>query len=1037
MMKNYHPQLLTAWDSDSTSSHLIPDSGAKDSGTGSGSEIGSKTGLETEKNALLFFDDISKEFDWIESTVRGIEQNENEDIFDELYRRSHILYGFADIFNIPKICHLLAILDFVVDYARKTQTLNEHSLKYLISLIIETTGKSVDEYKTDRLCSIDLHDVVEECANYLQKLLEHENTHENNAEMQKSVSHDEKLSETEESSSSKPRLQAMPSLQAMSSLQTGPGFSEDAAIEPPFDDEPEPLNVPVNKVGMISIFCEECRESLIQVGNQLIELENSNEPVPVIHEIFRLVHTVKGGARLLKVQKIEYLTHHLETLLDRLRKKEIEITPTLIDLLLDSRKCIEEMVEDVASKGPVTARTFPFVEKILEATAGIVSPDMSKPAIHEIPLKEKPALKKDEATPENALKKLVTTVTDRQKSNIKTTKPLLTDTIRLATHKLDEVLNTASEIFISRIRLQNDIAAIGNSIKDFKTTIHHMEDFAPEEIMKRLAESNNGLLKDIEVILQKQEIFFSEKELSKTINRFHDELIEDMTENEVVIPEEMRLNVLSIEEICKRLRKNTDDLEHLSSRLLSGAMSFRMVPIASLFERFPTQVRETARQVGKKIRLDISGADTELDKILINQLVDPLLHILRNSIDHGIETTEERLRRNKPESGRISLKAYYQGSHAIIEITDDGKGIDPDAIQARAIEHGLIEPQAAESLNKNQILDFLFEPGFSTVEKTTRLSGRGVGMDVVKSAIKQIQGSINIDTALGQGTSLKIKLPLTLAVVEILLVQEGPFQFAFPIIHVEEILHINKEDINQLSCDMVYNLRGNTLPITTLSNVFKFPPSTLSDTEIPLIVLSEGEKKVGVLVDTITGRQEVLIKDLGTLIKKIPYIMGCTVLSDSRLVMVLNAWEFVNYTENLQAEPLRGKEKINKTRQNHSILIIDDSAIHRKNLHSAFNRAGYSVGMAENGFNALKDLRNKNYSLFCVDVIMPVMDGFEFVERLRQLPMHKNTPVFFISAKTTDTDHERARQLGVNEYYNKPVDTAVLIEAIDNYLGIK
>lgn len=1033
MMKNYHPQLLAAWDSDSMPSHLIPDSGSKDSGTGSGSE----TGSETEKNALLFFDDISKEFDWIESAVRGIEQNENEDIFDELYRRSHILYGFADIFNIPKICHLLAVLDFVFDYARKTQTLNEHSLKYLISLIIETTGKSVDEYKADRVCSIDLRDVIEECANYLQKLLENETTHENSAEMQKSISHDEKLSETEKSSSSKSSLQGQPSLQARPSLQIKPGFSEYATIEPPFDDEPEPLNVPVNKVGMISIFCEECRESLIQVGNQLIELENSNDPVPIIHEIFRLIHTVKGGARLLKVQKIEYLSHHLETLLDRLRKKEIEIMPSLIDLLLDSRKCIEDMVEDVASKGPVTARTAPFVKKILEATAGIVSPGLSEAAIHNIPLEEKPVLKKDAAIPESSLNKPVATVTDTQKTGTKTTKPLLTDTIRLATHKLDEVLNTASEIFISRIRLQNDIAAIGNSIKDFKTTIHNMEDFAPEEIMKRLAESNKGLLKDIEVILQKQEIFFSEKELSKTINRFHDELIEDMTENEVVIPEEMMLNVLSIEEICKRLRKNTDDLEHLSSRLLSGAMSFRMVPIASLFERFPTQVRETARQVGKKVRLDISGADTELDKIIINQLVDPLLHILRNSIDHGIETTEERLRRNKPESGRISLKAYYQGSHAIIEITDDGKGIDPDAILARAIEHGLIEPQAAESLNRNQIFDFLFEPGFSTVEKTTRLSGRGVGMDVVKSAIKQIQGSINIDTVQGQGTSLKIKLPLTLAVVEILLVQEGPFQFAFPIIHVEEILHINKEEINQLSCDMVYNLRGNTLPITSLSNVFKFPPSTLSDIEIPLIVLSEGEKKVGVLVDTITGRQEVLIKDLGTLIKKIPYIMGCTILSDSRLVMVLNAWEFVNYTENLQAETLKGKEKINKTRQSHSILIIDDSAIHRKNLHSAFNRAGYSVGMAENGFNALKDLRKKNYSLFCVDVIMPVMDGFEFVERLRQLPMHKNTPVFFISAKTTDTDHERAKQLGVNEYYNKPVDTTVLIEAIDKYLGIK
>jgi two-component system chemotaxis sensor kinase CheA len=490
--------------------------------------------------------------------------------------------------------------------------------------------------------------------------------------------------------------------------------------------------------------------------------------------------------------------------------------------------------------------------------------------------------------------------------------------------------------------------------------------------------------------------------------------------------------LLSIEEIRKRLQKNVEHLEQLSSRLQTGAMSFRMVPIAQLFDRFPTQVRDMARQLGKKVRLEVSGADTELDKVMINQLTDPLLHILRNSIDHGIEVPEDRVAKGKPEAGHVALRAFYHGSHAVIEVRDDGKGIDAERVLAKAIERGLVDADKAAGLTRQEVLEFVFEPGLSTAEKVSTVSGRGVGMDVVKTAITQVQGNITIDSTVGEGTTIRMKLPLTLAVVGILLVRERAQQFAFPIQHVDEILTVTLGEIRRVSENTIFNHRGTTLPVTTLSNILEFPPSLFTEREVSLVILSEGDKKVGVLVDEVLGRQEVLIKNLGRLIKKAPFVMGCTILSDSRLVLILNAWEIVNarVRKPLAAlAPTTAREQ--GRRKQHSILVVDDSAIQRNHLSSILSQAGYTVEVAENGFEGLKRLRTRRHAAFCVDAVMPLMDGFEFIERLRRLPGLGDSPVLLITGRPTGTERDRAAILGVREYFEKPVDPDQLVQTLD------
>jgi two-component system chemotaxis sensor kinase CheA len=922
---------------------------------------------------------------WVTDTIRNVKEQEDA-VFDRLYRRCHVPYGLATVLGLPKATHVLAVLDFTLDLARGLQTFENHSLNYVVSLLVTAVQGVFDDFISTGRSERDLIDVIDECRTYLS----------------------EPLKKTLAPPQSVPEATAV----RVAAMEELPESSVTPALEAPVvEDGPEELEVPPDKLGLISDFCEESRDSLAQVGHRLVELEDAADPLALVNDLFRSVHTVKGGARLLKVRKIEALAHRIESLLDQVRKGTRRVSPHLIDLLLDGRKLLEAMVDEVASRGPVRTQiasalaTLAALESERETAGSAKSVDAGKRA---------PA----EPTPIRV---------EGTSRHVPTA-----DNIRIPTEKLDDVLNTASEVFISRIRLASDVTAISAAIRHFKQALQRMDEFGLDVVLQRLAEANRRLSAELRGLLGGRGGRVSPEKLQALVNRFHQELSADAEQRGFSAPEELTLNLLSIDEVRKRLQKNVEHLEQLSSRLQTGAMSFRMVPIAQLFDRFPTQVRDMARQMGKKVRLEISGADTELDKVMINQLTDPLLHILRNSLDHGIEAPEVRAAQGKPEAGHVVLRAYYHGSHAVIEVRDDGKGIDAERVLAKAVENGLVDRDRAAGLTRQEIFQFIFEPGLSTAAQLSTVSGRGVGMDVVKTAISQVQGNITVESNPGQGTTIRMKLPLTLAVVGILLVRERSQQFAFPIQHVDEILTVTLGEIRRVSENTIYNHRGITLPVTTLSNILDFPSSLFAEREVSLVILSEGEKRVGVLVDAVLGRQEVLIKSLGRLIKKAPFVMGCTILSDSRLVLILNAWEIVNarVRKPLTLAPAAAARE-QGARKQHTVLVVDDSAIQRNHLGSLLSHAGYTVETAENGFEGLKRLRNRRHAAFCVDVAMPLMDGFEFVERLRRLPGLAETPVFFITGRTAPADRDRAAHLGVHHYFEKPVDPDLLVQTLD------
>ena len=902
-----------------------------------------------------------------------------QEIFDLTYTDCHFITGFGQIMGSQKTSHLGMLAELIADSARYFQTYSNYSMSYLLGLLIEKLAQVIKDLRKSKSTSLDITDVVSECAIYLKDPIAEilkETAEKREAKLSSSKAIQEKTVEAKN---------PVPSFQVNAK-------STSKKLEELEEEQDEVLDIPNDKVGLISDFCEEAWESLQASENLLIELENNPTSKELINELFRAVHTVKGGSRLIEIKKIETLSHELETVLDFVRSDKLILDARLIDISLECIKRIGIITDEVAHRGPVKTK---INDLILALTSNDDSVEINKNDVNDIEksTSEQPAIKSNDT-------KLSDTKTNATANIVRE------ESIKVSADKLDTVLNTSSEVYISRIRLDNDQKLLSDAIEQVNQDIGALN----KEFTSELSEIDN-----------------------KNINPS-------------LIPKYQTDINMGLEKIAihnASLQKNIEDLEVLSSRLQSGAMNFRMLPISNLFNRFPAQVRDIARQIGKKVELKIQGGETELDKILINQLADPLLHLIRNSIDHGIETEQQRVAINKNEIGQINLNAYYLGSNAIIEIEDDGRGIDSSIIAAKAVEKNLLSREQASELSEKEIFDLIFEPGFSSAEQVTELSGRGVGMDVVKTSINQMQGSIRVESKVDQGTKITLRLPLTLAVVGILLVSENKYEFAFPILNVEEIINVNlKTDIQDINDTLVFNFRGELVPTRLLSDFLGYPKNPKYEENKFLLILNDGENKIGVIVDEVQGQQNVLLKQLGNLIETAPFVIGCTILSNSKLVLILNVLELTQYNpekeKNSLTQELREKDTDEHKRSLRKILVVDDSKMQRKRICEFLQIQGYNTEEAGDGFEALKAADKANFSAFFVDIQMPLMDGYELIENLRKSSSYKSTPVFVISGGHVNKESilTRLEDLDVSNFFEKPVDLAGLLTELDIKLSI-
>ncbi len=489
--------------------------------------------------------------------------------------------------------------------------------------------------------------------------------------------------------------------------------------------------------------------------------------------------------------------------------------------------------------------------------------------------------------------------------------------------------------------------------------------------------------------------------------------------------------------VMKDLTSVTERIDLLTENMQDEMMKVRMLPVAYLFNSFPRAMRDLAQQKRKQVDLVIEGQDTQLDKAILDEMKVPLMHLLRNSVDHGIESPEERKRQNKPASGRIKLSATQEGSQVVISVTDDGCGIDVAKVREIAVARDLVSQEHISSMVDEQIFQLLFTPGFSTREEVSDISGRGVGLDVVRDTVIKLKGMVEVSSDPARGTSFIIRLPLTLAITESLLVVAGSDIFAIPVDSVIETVRINLADLKTVETKDVITVRGHILPVVKLHDVFGLPAKGILEKKFfPVLIVQSVEKRIGILVDELMGRQEIISKSMGDPLKHVKHIAGATILGSGKVVMILDIPSIIHSAEGGVVRQTTAKPKAAPGKKKKTILLAEDTlttAMLEKNI---LESVGYAVVIARDGKEALEKAAQEKFDLVISDVLMPRMDGFELVTRLRREKNYKEVPIIIVTTRESDEDKRKGMEAGANAYLLKSDFTSEgLLETMERLLG--
>ncbi len=497
----------------------------------------------------------------------------------------------------------------------------------------------------------------------------------------------------------------------------------------------------------------------------------------------------------------------------------------------------------------------------------------------------------------------------------------------------------------------------------------------------------------------------------------------------------------SFRELIKELNRAQESISSVTSNIQDEVMKVRMVPVSYLFNLFPRAMRDLAQKAGKDINIEMKGENTHLDKTIIDEMKDPMMHLLRNAVDHGIEDPEDRIKKDKPAAGRVSLNAYQVGSQVVIEVSDDGAGIDINKVKARAIERKILPKERIESMSDEETFQILFMPGFTTKDEVTGTSGRGVGLDVVKESLTKLKGTVEVISARDSGTIFKMKMPLTLAITECLLVAAGSDTFAIPIDAVVETIRIELGQIKTVETREAITVRNQIMPLVRLNDIFSLPVKGIVERRyFSVIIVQSVEKRLGLLVDELKGRQDIVGKSLSDPLKNVKYISGATILGDGRVILVIDVPSIIDSFEGgvvvrrqdiSGAMPAPGAKKKRKT-----ILLAEDAISTAMLEKNVLESAGFSVVIARDGQEALEKSAQERFDLVITDVLMPRMDGFELTITLRKDKLYKSIPIIIVTTRESDADKRRGLEAGADAYILKSEFTSEgLLNTIERLIG--
>jgi len=642
-------------------------------------------------------------------------------------------------------------------------------------------------------------------------------------------------------------------------------------------------------------FIVETKETLEKLDLDLIKLESSPEDADLLNEIFRSFHTVKGTSGFLGLVKMQALTHRLEDILNKLRKGEAILNSKIMDAILEGYDTLGELLEVVENNKNEDIEIDHLISKLQQ-----ILDEMDNPGFVSTSDNNSEEIKKEGSVEDKKIEEVKINLDDPDKTDSHL--EFDEEEIQRAFIENNKRLNSEKQaLYITTDQVVKDenqsvINSKEKSIEEVEIELSLDKEIKTKSA-KSSSEKNTTSSKTIEKQLQSK--VGAEQTIRVDVERL-DELLNLVSE---LVLGRNRLAQLNTDvaaeyegtEIARNLGDTARQIDLLTTELQLAVMKTRMIKIGKVFNRFPRLVRDLSKETGKKIDLEISGEKTELDKTLIEEINDPLVHLIRNSVDHGIESPKDRENAGKNPTGKIELTAEHEGNHIIISIIDDGKGIDPEAIIDKAISKGIISKEKSEELSKQDIFNLIFAPGFSTAEKVTNVSGRGVGMDVVKTNVSRLRGIIDIDSEVGKGTRIDIKLPLTLAIIQGLLVKVIGETIILPLSSVIEVVKVPKDEIYMVNKTECIKLRERVLPLIKIDNLLYHSDTLQKDTDKQfVVVIGLAEKRYGIKVDDLIGQKEVVIKSLGKYLGNIEGIAGSTIMGDGTVVMIADIAEIIN-----------------------------------------------------------------------------------------------------------------------------------------------
>ena len=735
------------------------------------------------------------------------------------------------------------------------------------------------------------------------------------------------------------------------------------------------------------LFKAESTEHLARLDDGLLRLERNCADQALLEEVFREAHSLKGAARMLGLSRIESSAHGLESILNTARKGDAPLTPDTVEQMTVVLGDLRNLVQEALAAPSVEACTPELLNEKQPAP----------PAPSSLATLVPPKLPKEDGFVAGAARPTPPAEFAQSASVPTAGEPFHIETVRVETRKLDDLLTLTSELSVIQGRVQHRLLLMDEMLEQWSLLERGRRKFS---FQLRNPETVAGTDETLRQMLHADGAALTL--LGSRIKQTRDSFYEDGTR-----------------------------LEAAANTLEERVHAIRLLPLSTVFALFPRMVRDLAREQGKEVELVIEGGELSVDKRVLEEMKDPLMHLLRNAIDHGIEQPAERERLGKPRCGALQLRAVRENNTVLLEVRDDGRGLDVDAIRHAAVQHGLHDEATLAAMTKAQLQQLLFLPGFTTSTFITELSGRGVGLDVVRVNVERLKGDIRMESAPHQGTVMQLRLPLSLSTTRLLLVSVNDHCYGLPIEFVHTSRYVREEDIFTLEGRPTFELYGQAVIAPRLADLLALPPVN-QRSETACIVIQVGDELLGLRVDELLDEEEVLAKPLGAPLQRVRNVSGLSILGSGEICAVLNPADLLRSAHKLAAAT-SSKSNIEQTGQpvKSCILLVEDTMLVRVMEKRILEAAGYEVVATVDGADALNALGSRTFAAVVSDIMMPNMDGLTLAARIRQDLRYRDLPIILVTSLSSDEDKRRGLEAGANAYIPKPsFDQRLLLDTL-------